>query len=69
MYKNLIGVVRVAVGVIILLFGIIGLFLPVLQGGLLILVAVPLIHPESGKKLITKVKEKFHATHRRYTHR
>lgn len=48
---------RVSAGLIILMLGIIGLFLPILQGWLLILIAIPLISPEHGKKMVAKLKE------------
>lgn len=51
------ALLRLCAGLILLMLGIIGLILPILQGWLLILVAVPLISPEHGKKLIVKLKE------------
>lgn len=56
MYANLKPILRITAGVILLLLGIIGLFLPILQGWLLIFIAIPLIHPEYGKKMVEKLK-------------
>lgn len=58
MYRNLLTSIRVTAGLVILMLGIIGLFLPILQGWLLIFVAVPLISPEHGKKIVAWLKEK-----------
>lgn len=57
MYKDLLAVLRVAAGIMLLLLGIIGLFLPILQGWLLIFIAIPLISPAHGKKMVEKLKE------------
>lgn len=57
MYRNLITVVRVSVGIMLLMLGIIGLLLPVLQGWLLIFVAIPIISPRHGKQMVAKLKE------------
>ena len=57
MYKNLIKLIRICAGLVILMLGIIGLFLPILQGWLLILIAIPLISPEHGKKMVMKLKQ------------
>lgn len=57
MSRSLLHLGRIALGVILFLVGVIGLFLPVIQGGLLILIAIPLVSPEHGKRLIDKVKE------------
>jgi len=57
MYKNLFVVIRVAAGFMLLFLGIIGLFLPILQGWLFIFIAIPLISPAHGKKMVEKLKE------------
>ena len=57
MYRNLFVVLRIAAGIMLLLLGIIGLFLPVLQGWLFIFIAIPLISPAHGKKMVEKLKE------------
>lgn len=57
MYKNLITTIRVSVGIVLLMLGIIGILLPILQGWLLILLAIPLISPEYGKKMVAKFIE------------
>ena len=57
MYRNFLTFLRVLAGVALLFLGIIGLFLPILQGWLFILIAIPLISPEHGKKIVTKLKE------------
>jgi uncharacterized membrane protein YbaN (DUF454 family) len=52
--KNLL---RIALGLFLLMIGIIGLLLPVLQGWLFILIAIPLISPEHGRRMVAKLKE------------
>jgi hypothetical protein len=39
------------------MLGIIGLIVPIMQGWLFILIAIPLISPEHGKKITGKAKE------------
>lgn len=58
MYKNLLTTLRVSAGIVLLLLGIIGLFLPILQGWLFIVLAIPLISPLHGKKMIAWMKER-----------
>lgn len=55
MRHNIFHTLRTAAGIILLLFGIIGLFLPVLQGVVLILIAIPLISPIHGKKMAAEL--------------
>jgi len=57
MHKNFLRTLRVSVGLVLLLLGIAGILLPILQGWLLILVAIPLISPAHGKKMAAKLKE------------
>lgn len=56
MYSSLKTVIRTSVGLVILMLGIIGLFLPILQGWFLILVAIPIISPAHGKKMVVKLR-------------
>lgn len=57
MYRNLFKLIRLGIGFVILMLGIIGLLIPILQGWILILIAIPIISPEHGKKMLAKVKE------------
>jgi len=57
MYQNLFKTLRVSVGVAILMLGIIGILLPFLQGWILIMIAIPIISPEHGKRMVAKLKE------------
>lgn len=59
MYNNLKTIIRVSIGLLILMIGIIGLLLPILPGWILIFVAIPIIHPEYGKLMIDKLKKRF----------
>lgn len=63
-------------GVILILIGIIGLILPILQGWLFIAAGIIMIAPERGKQFVEKVKMKWaqfrrkkHALHRSDTDR
>lgn len=56
MFRNLLNLLRLAGGIILLLIGIISLFLPFLQGVLLIAIAIPLISPKHGKMISAKIK-------------
>lgn len=56
MYQNLLITLRVSAGLVILMLGIIGLFLPILQGWLLIFIAIPMISPAKGKQMVIKLK-------------
>ncbi len=51
------NLLRIAFGLFLLLIGIIGLLLPLLQGWLFILIAIPFISPEHGRKMVSKLKE------------
>lgn len=57
MYRSLLSILRMAAGITLFLLGVIGLFIPVLQGIILILIAIPIISPEHGKKMLAKFKE------------
>lgn len=68
MKKHFLRTIRIAGGTLLILLGIIGLFVPILQGVLLIIAGVIVIHPENGNKLKMKLKEyleKFHAWRKR----
>jgi hypothetical protein len=39
------------------MIGVIGLLLPFLQGGILILIAIPIISPKHGKLMVAKLKK------------
>lgn len=56
MYQNLITVIRFSAGLVILMIGIIGLLLPIIPGWLFIFIAIPIMHPEYGRKAINKIK-------------
>lgn len=68
MFNNLKNLFRIAAGLILLMIGIIGLVVPILQGWLFILIAIPLISPEHGKKMVGKIKE-LYARYRRHSNR
>lgn len=57
MYRNLLSLLRISAGLALLMLGLIGLFVPILQGWLLIFLAIPLISPEHGRRMIAKIKE------------
>ena len=59
MNKELKKIIRVTSGVLILLLGIIGLFLPVLQGVAMIILGIHLIYPDKAKKIIRKGRKMF----------
>lgn len=50
-------ILRIAAGIILLMLGIIGLVVPIIQGWLLIFIAIPIISPAHGKKMVAKAKE------------
>lgn len=68
MLSGLRNIFRIGAGLILLMLGIIGLVVPIMQGWILILIAVPLISPEHGKKMISKLKE-WYARYRRHPNR
>lgn len=55
--RSIKSILRISSGLALMMLGIIGLVVPFLQGWLLILVAIPLISPEHGKKLALKARE------------
>ena len=54
--RDLLILLRITLGISLLCLGIIGLILPVLQGWILILVAIPLLSPKHGKLMVAKLK-------------
>lgn len=63
---KIIRVLRTIGGVGLILFGIVGLFVPVLQGVLFIFGGIMLLFPSNGKDIIKKIK---HVIHRFHSHR
>lgn len=59
MRKETKRIIRIISGYILIIFGIIGLFLPFLQGIALIFAGIMLISPSHGKKIIAWVKMKW----------
>ncbi|MEK7523644.1 MAG: hypothetical protein AAB588_01305 [Patescibacteria group bacterium] len=57
MNRDLVSLLRITAGLVILFFGLIGLVVPILQGWILILIAIPLISPKHGKMMVEKLKE------------
>lgn len=57
MNRDFLSLLRITAGLVILFFGLIGLVVPILQGWILILIAIPLISPEHGRKMVEKFKE------------
>ncbi|MBD3330783.1 hypothetical protein GF354_04615 [Candidatus Peregrinibacteria bacterium] len=51
-------VIKTSLGTIILILGIIGLAVPILQGWLMIILGILLIAPERGKKITDWIKSK-----------
>lgn len=56
MYKDHLTTIRVSAGLIILMIGIIGIFLPILEAWILIIIAIPLISPAFPRRMIEKLK-------------
>ncbi len=57
MFRNILTLIRISFGLILLMLGIIGIFLPILQGWLFIFIAIPIISPAHGERMIIKLKE------------
>jgi UPF0716 family protein affecting phage T7 exclusion len=53
---------RTIAGIIMIILGIIGFFLPLTPGWAMVFIGVLLISPERGKRLIAKIKEKLGLT-------
>ena len=60
MKKRIKKFIRKTFGILLILVGIAGLFLPVLQGIVMIVVGISLVHPVLGKKIIKKIKKFYH---------
>jgi len=56
---KIIRIAEIIGGVTLILLGIIGLVLPLLQGFLFIFAGIILLFPEKGKKIIKKIKKFF----------
>ncbi len=65
MKKELKKIVRTSLGIIILLVGIAGLFLPFLQGIVMIVLGVHLIYPERGEIFVKRGKDFFNEKFRK----
>lgn len=63
------SILRIALGLFLLMIGIIGLFIPLLQGVLIILIAIPILSPKHGKLIVEKIKQLRDAFSRRYPNR
>lgn len=55
MFRNILILIRITIGFIFLFIGVIGLILPILQGWIFLLIAIPFISPEHGKKILLTV--------------
>ena len=55
MFRNLLALIRITIGFILLFIGVVGLILPILQGLVFLFMAIPLISPEHGKKILLTV--------------
>jgi len=55
MFRNILILIRITIGFILLFIGVIGLILPILQGWIFLFIAIPLISPEHGKKILLAV--------------
>ena len=60
MKKRIKEFIRKTSGILLILVGIVGLFLPVLQGIAMIVVGISLVNPILGKKIIKKIKKFYH---------
>lgn len=60
MDKDIKKIIRITSGVLLILGGIAGLFLPVIQGTAMIIGGILLVHPPLGKKLIKPFKKVYH---------
>ena len=52
------NLIKKTLGILLILIGIVGLFLPILQGVVLILLGINLFNPQLYKKIIKKFKRK-----------
>lgn len=60
MKKKIKKFIRITSGILLILVGIAGLFLPILQGVAMIIFGISLVHPILYKKIIKKFKGVYH---------
>ncbi|MEK6840641.1 MAG: hypothetical protein AABX79_01680 [Nanoarchaeota archaeon] len=60
MKKKIKKFIRITSGTLLILAGIMGLFLPILQGIAMIIVGISLVRPVLGKEIIKKIKKFYH---------
>jgi len=65
MKKRIKKFIRITSGILLILVGIVGLVLPILQGTVMIVVGISLVHPILGKKIIKKIKKLYHRIKRK----
>jgi len=58
MKKHIIKVLKLSAGIALLVIGVIGIFLPIIPGILLIILGMFILEIDKEKKLITWIKEK-----------
>ncbi len=59
MHHSLGSVIRFSAGMLLIMIGVIGLIIPILQSAVLIVIGLPLVSPEHGKQLARWVRGKF----------
>ncbi|MGH7493361.1 MAG: hypothetical protein ACREOO_13350 [bacterium] len=59
--------VRIALATIFFILGVLGLFLPVLQGGLFLFISVWLLFPDESERWWERMKERFARIRKRYS--
>lgn len=64
MNKKIKKIIRITSGILLILAGIAGLFLPILQGIAMIIAGILLVHPILGKKIIKKIGGFYHRIRR-----
>lgn len=64
MNKKIKKIIRITSGILLILAGIVGLFLPILQGIAMIIAGILLVHPILGKKIIKKIEKFYHRIRR-----
>jgi uncharacterized protein YqgC (DUF456 family) len=57
--RKIIRIAEITGGTILIVLGIVGLILPILQGFLFIFAGIILLFPKEGKKIIRKIKKFF----------
>jgi uncharacterized protein YqgC (DUF456 family) len=60
MKKMINKTIKKTLGVLLIIIGIAGLFLPILQGVAMIIFGISLVHPILYKKIIKKLKKFYH---------